>query len=211
MKGLLRKEFYTVNKYCRSYFVIAIVFAVCSIWSESTFLMFYPLVLTGIIPVSLISYDERSRWEVYANVFPYTRKQMVTAKYLITALYVAATVLLLGVAGMIRNVVSLGQGGSGAAYFRMVGMMPLLGLLVPSIMLPPVFKLGAEKGRVFYYVMLVAVFALFGVVSMFFGESGLQGISISGGIVTLAGFLLAVVLFMASWALSVKLYEKREV
>ena len=64
MKGLLLKESYMINKYCRMYLVLVCVFAVIFVMSGNEFMMFYPVVLTGIIPMSLISYDERSKWYV---------------------------------------------------------------------------------------------------------------------------------------------------
>ena len=62
MKGLLLKDFYMAMKYCRAYVVIAVVFSLFSIWGNTSFLIAYPILLASVIPVNLISYDEKSKW-----------------------------------------------------------------------------------------------------------------------------------------------------
>lgn len=60
MKGLLLKDFYMAMKYCRAYVVIAVVFSLFSIWGNTSFLIAYPILLASVIPVNLISYDEKA-------------------------------------------------------------------------------------------------------------------------------------------------------
>ena len=63
MKGLILKDIYMMMKYCRAYLLIIIVFtAVSFVDNGNLFLVFYPTILCGMIPVNLLSYDERSRW-----------------------------------------------------------------------------------------------------------------------------------------------------
>ena len=84
MKGLLLKDWYMMKKYCRSYVLIAVVFIALSLVSSGNmFFVFYPCLLCGIIPVNLLGYDERSRWMQYSGTLPYTKRQIVSAKYLI--------------------------------------------------------------------------------------------------------------------------------
>lgn len=60
MKGLLLKDFYMAMKYCRAYVVIAVVFSLLSIWGNTSFLLAYPVLLASVIPVNLISHDEKA-------------------------------------------------------------------------------------------------------------------------------------------------------
>ena len=60
MSGLLLKDFYLMRKYCRGYAVIVVIFIMVScIGDTNAFLLFYPCVLSGLIPITLLSYDER--------------------------------------------------------------------------------------------------------------------------------------------------------
>ncbi|MDE7281371.1 MAG: ABC-2 transporter permease, partial [Ruminiclostridium sp.] len=67
MKGLILKDLYMTVKYCRIYLLIAVVFiAVSFVGNDSLFFIFYPCLFCGMIPVSLLGYDERSRWLQYS-------------------------------------------------------------------------------------------------------------------------------------------------
>lgn len=96
MKGLLLKDIYMAVKYCRVYFLIAVVFAVAFVWSDNFFLAVYPVFLVGALSVNLLSYDEKCKWSLYAGTFPYTRTQLVSVKYIVTLLALGLSVLLMG-------------------------------------------------------------------------------------------------------------------
>ncbi|NMP37237.1 MAG: ABC-2 transporter permease [Clostridiales bacterium] len=98
MKGLLLKDFYMIGKYCRSFVLILTVFLVVSCFgNDNTFFIIYPVLIAGMIPVTLISYDEREKWHIYSETLPYTRAQFVSVKYLIGLLF-ELTVFLLSAA-----------------------------------------------------------------------------------------------------------------
>lgn len=83
MKGLLLKEYYMIAKYCRAFLLIVVVFLAVSFFSsDNMFFIMYPAILASMIPVTLISYDEREKWNVYSGTLPYSRAQLVSAKYL---------------------------------------------------------------------------------------------------------------------------------
>ena len=68
MKGLLLKDWYMMKQYCRTYPVIAVAFMALSLVdSDNLFFVFYPCLLCGMIPVTLLGYDERSGWVQYGN------------------------------------------------------------------------------------------------------------------------------------------------
>ena len=84
MKGLLLKDFYMAAKYCRAFLLLVIVFLAVSIWGdENVFFVIYPVLIAGMIPVTLYSYDEREKWTLYSGTLPYTRTQFVSSKYLV--------------------------------------------------------------------------------------------------------------------------------
>ena len=84
MKGLLLKDFYLAWRYCRILLILVVVFIALSWAGEgSMFFLFYPIILVSMIPVTLLGYDERDRWMGYSAALPYTRGQLVSAKYLV--------------------------------------------------------------------------------------------------------------------------------
>lgn len=207
MKGLLLKDLYMIGKYCRMYFVIAAVFiAVSLVGNDNMFFVFYPCLLCGMIPVNLIAYDERSRFVQYSGTLPYTKAQIVSAKYLIGLIFQTATLLITGIAQAFK----MSANGSFVTADFLVLMLCMLSMatVTSSICLPFIFKLGAEKGRTAYLVTI----GFIGAVIMTYGLSGGRlGVKVNAnltfGILGLAG----VCLYILSWCLSISFYKKREI
>ena len=153
MKGLLLKDWYMMKKYCRSYILIAAVFIAVSFFSnDNMFFIFYPCLLCGMIPVNLLGYDERSRWMQYSGTLPYTRAQIVSGQYLIGLLAQLAMLVVTGVSQSAKMIIA-GNFVFGDFAVLML-LMLIVSTLTSSICLPFVFKLGVEKGRTAYYVMI---------------------------------------------------------
>ncbi len=71
MKGLLLKDFYVARKHCKVFVIIMAVFMAISFAGDGDlFFLIYPCFLTGMIPVTLLSYDEHSRWSEYSGNAP---------------------------------------------------------------------------------------------------------------------------------------------
>jgi len=207
MKGLLLKDLYMMKKYCKSYLIIAVVFiGVSFAGSENTFFIFYPCLLCGMIPVNLLGYDERSRWLQYSETMPYTKSQIVSGKYLIGLGTQVAMLLITGIAQAIR----MRMNGTFVFgdYLVLMVLLLIMSLLASSITLPFMFKLGVEKGRMAYYIMIGIVCAGSIIASnLLIGES-FSEIKMNWilPIICLAG----IGIYALSWYLSVVFYKKRE-
>ena len=207
MKGLLLKDLYMMKKYCKSYFLITVVFiAVSFTSSENLFFVFYPCLLCGMIPVNLLGYDERSKWLQYSETMPYTKGQVVSGKYLIGLGTQVSVLLVTGIAQAMRMSVN------GAFVFveHLVLMMLLLiiSLLASSITLPFMFKLGVEKGRMAYYIMIGIVCAG-SVISSNLLSNGFQTETKLNGILPIL-CIVGIGIYALSWYLSIVFYKKRE-
>ena len=208
MKGLLLKDWYMVKKYCRAYLLIAIVFIAISFFSnDNMFFVFYPCLLCGMIPVNLLAYDERSHWMQYSGTLPYTKTQIVSGKYLIGLL---AQLTVLAATGIAHGVKMYAAGNFVLGDFAVLMLLMLIvSTLSSSICLPFVFKLGVEKGRTAYYVM----------VGFVCGASVLASSILRGQLMgeiqpDLILGLLAIVgisVYILSWYLSVVFFKKKEI
>ena len=208
MKGLLLKDWYMVKKYCRAYLLIAIVFIAISFFSnDNMFFVFYPCLLCGMIPVNLLAYDERSHWMQYSGTLPYTKTQIVSGKYLIGLL---AQLTVLAATGIAHGVKMYAAGNFVLGDFAVLMLLMLIvSTLSSSICLPFIFKLGVEKGRTAYYVM----------VGFVCGASVLASSILRGQLMgeiqpDLILGLLAIVgisVYILSWYLSVMFFKKKEI
>ena len=214
MKGLLLKDLYMSEKYCRVFLLIVVVFFGMSLMSgPGFFLLAYPCILMGLIPASLISYDEREKWDVYSGTLPCSRRQLVSCKYLVGLIGELPVICITTV------LYALGLFRMGAfdphAVLGMAAVFLLLGLIGPAATLPFMFRFGAEKGRIAYFaviILLCGVSAAFGSIQVSgVGENALTaGIVMPQAGVSLFLAVLAVLLYVVSWRLSIAFYKKRE-
>lgn len=206
MKGLLLKDFYMIGKYCRFFILMNLIFLVCSVMGEEyMFYAFFPSILLGILPMTLIAYDERSKWSVYGNIFPYSRAQMVSVKYVIALIGVGAATLITFIVQCLRMCQNSSVTWQEAGIIAMIS--GIVGMINPSILLPFIFKYGVEKGRIIYYIGLGGVSAAS--VMFFKGAKLLEVLQDVEGSLFLV-LLGVIVLFALSWLLSIRIYQKKE-
>ena len=208
MKGLLLKDWYMMKKYCRYYLFVSIGFIILSMMSSGNmFFVFYPCLLAGMIPVNLLGYDERSRWTEYVGTLPYTKTQIVSAKYLIGLFTQIALLTVICIAQGVK----MGIEGTFVLKELLLLMMLLLIMasVASSLTLPFVFKYGVEKGRAAYYVMIGVVCAGSIIATSIFKE-GLQNEMQLNAVLPIA-CLVGIGIYALSWYLSVVFYQKREI
>lgn len=207
MKGLILKDLYMSAKYFRNYLLILLVFVGVSFVQEgSLFFAFYPFLLCGMIPVNLLAYDERSHWDIYCGTLPVTRDMVVSAKYLLGLLIQGIVFAASAVAQAVR--IAMKGSFDWESYLVLMSLMAMLSLFSSSITLPFMFKLGVEKGRMAYYVMIFVICGGAGAAGFAFNEQ-LQA-TIPFGTVLALGVLLAAAVYAGSWWLSMVFYRKRE-
>ena len=207
MKGLLLKDWCMMKKYCRYYFFVGIGFIILSLMSSGNmFFVFYPCLLCGMIPVHLLGYDERSRWTTYVGALPYTKMQIVSAKYLIGLFTQIAVLTVIGIAQGVKM--------SAAGDFVLKEFLVLMMLLVimasvsSSLTMPFIFKLGVERGRAAYYVMIGVVCAGSIIASNLLSGEMQTEIKLNGILPIIC--LIGIGIYVLSWYLSVLFYKKRE-
>ena len=208
MKGLLLKDWYMMKMYCKSYHFIAVVFVALSLVSNGNmFFVFYPCLLCGMIPVNLLEYDERSRWMQYSGTMPYTKTQIVSGKYLIGLLAQLTILLVMGVAQAVKMMIAddfvLGE------FAVLMLLILIVSTLTSAIPLPFVFKLGVEKGRVAYYVMIGFICGASVLASSVF--RGYFGTDIKPNLVLAILAVVGIGIYIFSWYMSIVFYKKREI
>lgn len=209
MKGLLLKDFYLLTKYCKAAFFIALVFTASSCFYEgNSMFLFYPCIVTSILPVTLQAYDEREKWTAYCGALPYTRAELVSAKYIISLCMGFLMILL---SGSVLFIVSLAAGDLSLEKLSII-VSTLLTLLTvvlisPAIILPFIFKFGIERGRIFYYVIVGAVCGL----ALGMDSAGVGDALLNGSLISVFITFEVVAIYGISWALSIHFYTKKEI
>lgn len=207
MKGLLLKDLYLALKHFKAYFVLVAIFAVLSVTDTGNmFFMFYPSLLCGMMPVNLMAYDERSKWDVYTAVLPFTRAQVVASKYLFGLIGQGIILALVAIANVVRMMYS---GGIDWNYLNaMMGTLVMLSAIATAVPLPFIFRMGVEKGRMGYYVMIGLAAGGSGIAAGIFGNEITP--DAVPGLAFPVMILIGVAIYAISWWLSVRFYEKRD-
>lgn len=207
MKGLLLKDFYMMLKYCRIYLLMVVGFIAVSFVNSDTLLFaFYPCMFCGAVPVTLLSYDERSKWLQYSATMPYTKAQVVSGKYLIGLCIQATMLFITGIVQALR--MNLNGVFSLDGYLVLMMLLGAMSLLTSSITLPFMFKLGVEKGFMAYYLMVGVVCGGGVVASRVFEKSMAREITLNGILPVLC--LAGVGVYALSWYLSIVFFRKKE-
>ena len=197
MKGMFLKDLYVAKKNLRTFLVMILAFSLGSlaVRDSGNFFLCYGIVLMPGITMSLISYDERYHWDTYAGVMPLNREQMVTEKYL---LHLGMVLVWLPVQLLLQHFQQVPAFGGSPLTLLVAGLN--LGLLLPII-----FAVGTEKGRAGYYVVLFGGMILATVSEELTSLTGYVPEAVSACLLV----LLPAVVYILSWQIAIRLYEKR--
>ena len=204
MKGLLLKDWFMITRYCRFIYLVDLAFIVGALFLPG-FVIFlaYPALFAAVVPMTLYSYDEREKWHVYSGALPVSRTQFVSAKYIVGLLSEAAVLVLTVVIRMV------------ASYFLPKGVQDdllsiwiasALSLVTPALTLPLMFRLGAEKGKIGYTLVIAVVCVASMSILNADAPELVRSMTLHPAVVCAA----ALALYAASWLLSIAMYKKRE-
>lgn len=209
---LAAKDAYQIWHYAKGVIVAAVVMmgaGVVTIMNGANFFIVYAGFLMGMMPMTLLAYDQASKFSEYSGVLPVTKEQLVGSKYIIglcglvlaellSMATLAAAQLLWGTVTVQITVATLLQ----------VAMLTLLGNI---ILLPLAYRLGYQKARYAYY-LCIGLLASYMGYFVSSGDSALESIlPAQGSLLVLVVVLAAVLaLYALSWRLSVAWYGKAE-
>ena len=145
------------------------------------------LIYAGIMfPTTLMSFDERSKWDTLAGMLPYADRDRVLSRYVSgwAALAFGGIMCLLGYTIQGR--------GLGLAEVTGLVWLVALALGIQAVSFPILFRVGVEKGRICIWLIYVAAAILMAVLSNlgfpFHSALGVSApLALLGGVVLLSG------------------------
>ena len=208
MIGLIYKDLMVMRKTLALYMVIFVVYGYMGIAYDQGGLMFaMVLVMSSILPVSSIAYDERCKWDKIANTAPLSRKEIVMAKYLFAILLTVFSVAVCFVIYLFDSRMPMTE------KLIMCYMLTMGGMLYQALLLPVNIKFGAEKGRnimlaiMFVPVLLVVAVSNTGLVDL---SAVVQFLENNEHLIPYIVTATVAVAYAASVTLSVKIYENKD-
>ncbi len=188
MKGLLLKDAYIMWKNAKSTLLICAVFLVSGFFSGNvSFYTVFPCLILGMMPITLLAYDENDRWSAYAAALPLSRAAVVKARYL-TGLLLGVLAAMLCTGVIVLTVPAAGgvewadgaalaseataKGALASAPMLTLGLLLASSLLPSALLLPFAYKWTVAKARIAY---LIVTFGIVGGVSALVMNAGPDG------------------------------------
>ena len=153
MLGLMRKDLCLLLQRSRAIIIMVGVGVIIGFSTDGGFLIGYLTMISAILSIGTISYDEFDNGYPFLLTLPVTRKSYVTAKYLFCLLgvlagWAAASVIFAGCC-LVK-----GEGFRMAQLTEALAFLPVAGLMT-AVMLPLQLKYGAERSRLALAVLCV--------------------------------------------------------
>lgn len=210
MKGLLLKDLNTLKGYGKQY---GIVFGIMILWAaamkNASFVAMYSILLGGMLVLSTMSLDEAVNFNRWALTTPVGVRGLIKAKYILLVCTVGAGTAL----GFVLNAAIGGLfGGVWWEEMESLPMVAALFFIAYSITLPVSFKLGVEKSRYIYIVVLAFSGAfLFGLFRLLASIGALERIeTVSYTALNLAFLTVSILALLISYRISVRVVRNKE-
>lgn len=208
MKGFIYKDLCLLGSVWKSYAFILVMFSALTVTGvyDVSFLFMMVSVILCMYPSTSFSYDELAKWDRFAVSVPNGRVTVVRAKYGFALLLGAASLvfdLLLSLLAAFLGRMELGNG-----LLTCVGGVAGA-LLINALMLPLLFRFGAQKGRI---LLIAVVAALAGVLGALLAIGGMTafGSGLLKSFVLVVLPVLTLLTLFVSYRVSLGIYQKKE-
>ena len=203
MKGLLLKDLYTLTKSLRVFLLLIVVFSCLPGLNMSVFAVVY----AALLPVTALSYDERSKWDTLAAMLPYSTREIVLSKYLLGYGAMLGAFL---IALATHGIYGLLNVSPESEFISSIAGGAVGGVTVMALSLPVIFKLGVEKGRIAFYVIIALLFAVVAGAETLIKGGMTELMNRIGNTAGVVVCLVIVALNLLSIFLSIRFYSRRE-
>ncbi len=213
MTGLVLKDIYVLKENLKQYCLICgAVLAYGFLMKSAAFVSIYFVIMGSNLVINTMAVDEGSSFNRFALTMPVDMRMVVRAKYILFLMSLGMGALLSVLSNLlIMNLLS-GQGDM--FEWDSMAVMVTVFILANSIVLPFMFRLGAEKARYIYIFFMLAMGAsvvtaakICDVAGLSFGELEAK---VSGDRVTAFCIVLNILALTLSYLVAVRVAEKKE-
>lgn len=208
MKGLIKKDIYTIKGNLRIVLIIFAVFIVMTLNGKSDMSFILPLICVMLF-VSTFSYDEYNKFDAYAIAFPSGREKIVKSKYFATTIVVIIGVL---VTTLVSIIIGLVNNNLDIETIISTSFGSLFAVsLIQAIMYPLIIKFGIEKGRIGLFVGAMIITIVGGFLLKDINPDSYKGILdfLNNYFIIIIPVVIIAMLYI-SYRISRKIYLKKE-
>ncbi len=207
MKSLLLKDFINLRSYMKTLAIMTLFYGLLAFsFDEASFLSGILIITFMMIPISSFSYDQHSKWDVYAQSLPITRNDIVFSKYVLSLIALFIGFVVSCVLGVIVELLK-GQTIDWLTVFITNAAIVVVGLFFLSVLLPLVYKFGVEKSRI----MLLLIFALPTIAILILSKLGItMPPNFNYELLFTIVIIVILISFALSYFISLKIYKAME-
>ncbi len=206
MKALLLKEFLLLRMYKIWFIILIAVFGLFGIFVPygSLFIPFY----LSIAVCGNINNDEKSKWTIYSHSLPFERKEYVFAKYISAFIIALAGVVIIVVTALISSLFDHSLYNIELLFF-LCAVSVGISLVPLSVYLPFAYRFNSQVGGIVLAIVYFGAIMCLPVVFITCIMGEMLGVvhAISTSLIAMA---VIIAIFLLSWFISVKIYEKRD-
>ncbi len=207
MKGIILRELYVLKGVAKLYIAMIIIFSLLAAVTDNAYFSLFPALFAGLLPYTVLYYDEKGKWDIYSQILPVTRAKSVIANYLVGFFAVLCVAVI--------TVIGLVSAEDKVTYAIGLTLSYAVGLGLPSVTLPIYYRLGTIKGK-FAGIIISGIIAGFSAIafnSFALSDSYMNGVLKRLDINPFAAVIVIIIstaVYALSCLLSIKLYQKRE-
>lgn len=209
MKALLIKEWLVIWKQGKFMILLALIYTIMAVTGSGYFFVGFSVIFLSMLPITVMGFDEKSKWDHYAVTMPYSRKEIVLSKYIFSIACAFTAILVYIIATIVKWYVEK-QPFDFGSFINQTILMLSAGLFFSTVNLPIMFKFGVDKGRMWFILLTVIIAGGISSLITFIEADPMQ---IESFIQKLTPFMLPVIsaglLFLSAFC-SIKIYENRE-
>lgn len=206
LKGLILKYLYLVRVQILIVAIVLAVYIVMALISSSggsigTFTGTYSVVVMSLLPITILNFDEKSKWGRYSAAMPVSRRVNVLSKYIIM---VVLSVINAAVIGLVYTL------SKESARMIFIVFILAASLTTGSVVTALGYKFGSTNARFIFtaviFVAVISAVAVAGGISISFGNELGSGLTIAALIFLAVSALVC----LASYMISVHIYENKD-
>lgn len=200
MKALLLKDYYTLGKSLRSLALIVLLWSVIPM----AFLNVFAMIYGSMIPYSAMAYDQRSRWDKFTRMLPYSDQAAVMSRYVLGWIFILASAAIVMLSQGILSQLSILSAFFSALPLRILFVALCIGCLLLALNIPLMLRFGAEKARLVSALTTFLVFASAGALSGLADAESTAPVMLALPVLA----VLAIIATAVSIPLSLKIYRE---
>ena len=200
MKALLLKDYYTLGKSLHSLALIVLLWSVIPM----AFLNVFAMIYGSMIPYSAMAYDQRSRWDKFTRMLPYSDQAAVMSRYVLGWIFILASAAIVMLSQGILSQLSIPSAFFSALPLRILFVALCIGCLLLALNIPLMLRFGAEKARLVSALTTFLVFASAGALSGLADAESTAPVMLALPVLA----VLAIIATAVSIPLSLKIYRE---